>query len=80
MGKYEGFDMPLMQYFGLGAGCERRLGGAPGLAQACATTARRPERSQKKQQVACSLRSFRATLPASMIAQCGSSALVSKHI
>ncbi len=51
----------------------------PGLAQAWATVARRPARLQKKWQVACSLRSFSAMLPASMITQCGSSALVSAH-
>ena len=51
--------------------------GAPGLAQAWATAPRRPDRSQKKWQVACSLRSFRATLEASMMTQCGSGARVS---
>ena len=51
--------------------------GAPGLEQACATAPRRPARSQKKWQVACSLRSFRATLEASRMTQCGSGARVS---
>ena len=55
-------------------------GNVPRLAQASATVLRTPATSQKKWHVACSFRSFWATLDAPIMTQQGKGALVSAHV